>query len=116
VSVLSARSRFRRLGCAREIAVDVRWYALSTSAAAGNVGRKRGPLESTAGTAFAGRNRIGLAARLVFFLGVVLTTVVFVLARGSVRDSERSLLRERESQTLGVVATVVQQLEAGSEE
>ena len=61
---------------------------------------------------FRGRRRIGLAATLVLILGTGATVLIVALARANVRDTERSLLRERSGQTLGVVATVVQQLEA----
>jgi signal transduction histidine kinase len=59
-----------------------------------------------------GRHRIGRAAALVLFLGVGATILIFVVARANVQDSERSLVRERTSQTLGVISTVVQQVEA----
>jgi signal transduction histidine kinase/CheY-like chemotaxis protein len=62
--------------------------------------------------AVAGRNRPGLAATLVLFLGVGATALLFLIGRANVQHTERSLLHERTSQTLGLVETVVQQLEA----
>ena len=70
------------------------------------------PTSMAEGPAFAARHRIGRAAALVLFLGVGATILIFVLARANVRDSERSLVRERTSQTFGVITTVVQQVEA----
>jgi signal transduction histidine kinase/CheY-like chemotaxis protein len=60
----------------------------------------------------AGRRRIGRAALLVLVLGIGTTACIFVFARANVRDSERSLVRERTSQTFGVIQTVVTQVEA----
>ena len=60
----------------------------------------------------AGGGRPGLAAALVLVLGVGATAGIFFVARANVQDSERSLARERTSQTLGLIATVVQQVEA----
>ncbi len=69
-------------------------------------------LNAAAGNGFAERGRIGFAPALTLALGLGLTALVFVLARANVEDTEMSLLRERTSQTRGVVQTVVQQLEA----
>jgi signal transduction histidine kinase len=48
----------------------------------------------------------------VLILGVGVTVAIFFVAKANVHNSERSLARERTSQTLGVIATVVQQVEA----
>jgi signal transduction histidine kinase len=59
-----------------------------------------------------GRRRIGLAALLVLLLGIGTTVLLFLVARANLNDSERSLERERTTQTFGVIQTVVQQVEA----
>ncbi len=59
-----------------------------------------------------GRRRIGLPAALVLILGIGATVLLFFMTRANVRDTESTLLRERTTQTLGVIQTVVQQLEA----
>ena len=45
-------------------------------------------------------------------LGSAATVFIFVFARANVQDSDRSLVRERTGQTLSVVLTVTQQVEA----
>jgi signal transduction histidine kinase/FixJ family two-component response regulator len=60
----------------------------------------------------AGPRRIGLPALLVLLVGAATTLVLFVLALESVRDSERSLVRQHSVQTFGVIQTVAQQVEA----
>jgi len=60
----------------------------------------------------ADRNPIGVLAVFVLLLGIGAAALIFVIARANVRDTERSLLRERTTQTLGVIATVTHQLEA----
>ena len=59
-----------------------------------------------------GWRRIGIPAALVLVLGVGATMLLFFTTRANVPDTESSLLNERTTQTLGVVQTVVQQLEA----
>jgi signal transduction histidine kinase/CheY-like chemotaxis protein len=58
------------------------------------------------------RRRIGRAALLVLLLGIGATVLIFIVARANVKDSERSLVRERTTQTFGVIQTVIQQVEA----
>ena len=54
----------------------------------------------------------GLAAAFVLILGLGATAAIFFVARANVHNSEHSLARERTSQTLGLIGTVVQQVEA----
>jgi signal transduction histidine kinase/CheY-like chemotaxis protein len=60
----------------------------------------------------ADRNRPGLVVLLVLLLGVGVTIVLFLVGRANVQHTQQSLLHERTSQTVGLVETVVQQLEA----
>jgi signal transduction histidine kinase len=59
-----------------------------------------------------GSGRIGSAPTLVLLLGVGASIFIFFFARSNVQGSERSLANERTSQTLGVIATVLMQVNA----